>query len=200
VSSKTESGTSVETIEIPDSLPYPEIADFDKVPSLKDKFCYVIKDYPHIGMGLVVVRKMGQVRIRMSDFSGKEISPDKLGVYSQQIEEVMSNYSGRVLSAMRFIRIPQAMFYFAFADEPRLVDVRLSLNKFCGPGWISDFLGKQEIALQEQVGSPLILNEDGLKKIQDGDYGDGNLIFKPSAFKSMVRGEEIVPLYGRMRR
>ena len=197
-----EFGTSMDkTIDIPASKPYPKILSFDQVKQLQNKFCYVIKGYPHRGIGFLVVRQEGNVCIRLSDFDGNLLDPEDLKDYKKSVDTIMTEYSSKIILTMQLIRIPRAMFYIACCDIPRVVDIQFTLNKFCGPGWLIDFIGKQDIPIQEKIGNPILLDKENIAKIinKQDDYGHGDFIFKPSVFKPMVWGEDVIPMYGRIK-
>lgn len=185
-------------VEIPDSLPYPKILPFDQVRELNGKFVYIFKKYPFEGVGLLIKREHDTVCIRLSDFAGTVLQPtgNKLQPY---IDEIMKKYSMRLAVTMRLMHLDQALFYFS-ADNgvARLVDIRFQ-GKFCGPGALADFFGKQKVPIQERVGDPLILDDDNQRLIKScgGDFVPGEYIIKLSAFKFMVRNkDEILPTYG----
>lgn len=186
-------------VTIPDSLPYPKIEPFEKVRELNNKFVYVFKKYNMSeGIGILIKREHEMVCIRLSDFAGNVIQPTGNGVTQSIVDEVMNKHSARLSITMRLMGIDHALFYFSNDNGvTRLVDIRFH-GKFCGPGALQDFFGRQGIPIQERVGDPLILNEENLRMIfsASGDYPIGEYIVKPSAFKFMVRNDEMVPLYG----
>lgn len=185
-------------IDIPDSLPYPKISSFNEVRELNNKFVYVFKKYPCEGIGLLIKRGHDTVCIRLSDFVGNMLQPTDNNVLQPYVEEVMNKHSARLSITLRLMGVDQAIFYFA-ADNgvARLVDIRFH-GKFCGPGALADYFGRQGIPIQERIGDPIILNDDNLRLIMSGgaDYVHEEYIVKPSAFKFMVRDEIMVPMYG----
>ena len=186
-------------IEIPTSLPYPKLCAFDDIKELNKVYCYVIKKYPLSGIGLTVIRQEGNICIRVSDFAGNLLDVSSQNhIYNSCINEVMIKYTPRIVLTMKLSGIPKAMFYFANIEKPILVDMRLSINKFCGPGFLQDIFGKQGIPIQEQIGSPVVLDEEIIEKLCEGhgDYSHGKFIIKPSAFKSIMRGDQLLPMYG----
>lgn len=186
-------------ILIPTSLPYPEIYNLNDVNALRGKFCYVIEKYPLSGVSITIVRKDGNVCVQMADFLGKTINPDNINEnYEGCIDIIMTTLVPRLIVTMKLSGIKQSLYYFANCKDPILVDVRVSLNKFCGPGFVFDIFGRQGIPTQKKIGDPLNLDEEGLKTIKKGKgiYSGGKFIIKPSAFKTMIRGENILPLYG----
>jgi hypothetical protein len=184
--------------QLPKLLPYPKILNFNDMPQLRDKFCYVVKSYPLDGFALLIYRNNQQVHTQFARFSGECLDPTTKGQYSDMIVYILSNYYQKLATLMKYININQAIYYFSENNnELKLVDIRVSLNKFCGPGWIQDFVPKLGIPTQELIGKPIHLIEDNLKKIQDktGEYSNNTFIVKPSAFKFMVHGDEVIPMY-----
>lgn len=182
-------------IELPDLLPYPSIEKYTTLSELSNKLVYIFKHYPQNGVAFIPVISSGQVCIRLSDWSGKLLDP---AVKSDIVEKIMVEYSRKIISTMKVIGVPKAIFYFSNDNGPRLVDMRLNQVKFCGPGYLKDFFGKQNIPIQEQVGEPVYLKSDIIEKILSGaePYTNGRYIIKPSAFKVNVKDENVSPLYG----
>jgi hypothetical protein len=184
---------------VPKLLSYPRILNIDDMPQLRDKFCYVVKSYPLEGIALLIYRHNQQINTQFGRFNGECLDPTVNGPFSTIITNILSNYYQKLAMLMKYININQAIFYFSECQgELRVVDIRVSLNKFCGPGWLQDFVAKVGIPTQELVGKPVHLIEDNLKKIKDkiGEYSTGAFIVKPSAFKFMIHGDEVIPMYG----
>ena len=190
--------TTMKEIELPDPLPYPPLHLITNIPEISGKFCYILKHYLYEGIGLVVTRKAGDVCMRISDWEGNILQIESPGKYQSIIESVMTQYSHKIIVTMKLIGIPRAIFYFSNNPVPCLVDMRLSANKFCGPGYLADFFGKQGIPIQERVGDPVMLDKEHFEKITQhvGIYSDPRFIVKPSVFKTIIRGDKILPLYG----
>lgn len=183
-------------IELPDPLPYPTIRPIQELQELVNKFCYVFRAYPRKGVCLTIVRAEGEVCIRLADWEGKLLSVQDN--QSSFIDQIMTEYSRKITTTMRVIGVPRAIFYFSEDNGPRLVDMRLSINKFCGPGYLADFFGKQDIPTQERIGEPIHLKPEEIKKIATGEgiYTHSSYIVKPSAFKSIIRENNVYPMYG----
>ena len=46
---------------------------------------------------------------------------------------------------MKFMRVPQCMIYLSDGEEDlKVVDLRVSINKFAGPGFIKDIFEAQD--------------------------------------------------------
>ena len=186
-------------IEIPDFIPYSPLFKLEDMKQLRGKLCYILKYYPETGISMIVSRNDNNVAIRLADFSGNFIDPQN--EQDQYVTQIMMEYSRKIILTMRLINIPKALFYFSSDNGiARLVDMRLSLNKFCGPGFLADIFGKQGIHIQERIGDPIQLDESNQKKLLDGigDYS-GGLVIKPSVFKFIVDGDKIHPMYGVVR-
>ena len=185
---------------IPDPLPYHRLYDLRDVKELNNVYCYVLEAYPDEGVAVTVVRDSGDVGIRLSDFSGNIIDVNSMGDLSDYINEIMSDYMRSALAILSAINIDKFILYFSCSSDILLVDIRWDMNKYCGPGWLQDFMGKR-IPVQKQIGKPLVLDEDNRKMLCDGigDYS-GDVVLKPSKFKLMNREDVLVPMYGVIRR
>jgi hypothetical protein len=102
---------------------------------------------------------------------------------------------------MKVIGLKQAIFYLSETEDGfKLVDMRLALDRFCGPGAINDYFGRQGLAVQKMINEPLIMTDENITMLLDGkgDYA-GPLVIKPSAFKFTMVDEQPTPLYGVLR-
>lgn len=184
-------------VEIPEPLPYPVIQPFEAVTQLNNLFCYVLKQYPLEGISLTVVRKDGNVCVRIADWTGKLIDA-ATGEKDPFISQIMKETCPRLVLTMQLIGIPKALFYFSRDDKPRLVDVVLTATKFVSPGFLFDFFGKQGLDIQQIVGNPVFLSPEEVERIKTkvGVYVHDKYIIKPSQFKFIVNGVEATPMYG----
>lgn len=185
------------TIEIPTLLPYPPLHPLKDVPEILDRICYIIEPYPLEGVGVVVSRDTGDVCFRLCNFDGNPLEPED-EKYSEMFEVIFKKLIPRVVYTMKLIGIAMGQFYFACIEDPILVDLQLSMNKFCSPGYLEDIFGKQGLPVQKNVDRPILLDKENLKKLKDGvgNYKSGHFIIKPSTFKSIIRGDKILPMYG----
>jgi hypothetical protein len=185
------------TIEIPALLPYPKIYPLSDIPEILNRICYIIEVYSLDGVGVVVSRDTGDICFRLCDFSGKLLEPDNKK-YHRMFKIIFEKFMPRLIQTMQIISIAKGQFYFSCIESPILVDLRLSLNKFCSPGYLEDIFGRQGLLVQKSVGKPILLDEQNLKKVRDGVgiYESGHFIIKPSTFKSIIRGDEVLPMYG----
>lgn len=188
-----------EIIELPDPVKYYQFFKFDEIAEFKNKYVYVFKHYPDdIGFMIIVIRKNDIINYRLADFSGKIINPIENTILSPHIKTIVEQYLNKLILTIKAIGVKQCIFYFSIADRVRLVDIRLSLNKMCGPGYLKDFFGKQDIPIQEEVCSPLILTDENIValKSKEGMYKHGKFVIKPSVFKVIIKDEDLIPMYG----
>jgi len=183
-------------IELPNPLPYPKIFPFKEVNDLKGKYCYIIKSYPNNGISVTYYCNKSRVFLRLSDFSGKILDVENLGEWQESVETVMKEYVPRINPILSKIGIKKTALYFS---NNRLVDVRWDFNKYASPGFIKDFFGKI-IPTQEEINNPKTIDEEFYEILINGhnDYY-GPLIIKPSNFKLIIRGDELIPMYGAIR-
>jgi hypothetical protein len=167
---------------IVNALPYPAIQHFNDVPAIKDVLCYFIKPYAMSGLSVVVVRGQDGFSIRISDFQGKIINPD-IQPRSNAITTILTRYIPPITAVMKHARIVQAQYYFGGGDC--LIDMRVSANKFVGPGMLRDLFGK------------LMPTQETIKIARASHAETANLkaILKPSAYKTIVRGNDVGPMY-----
>jgi hypothetical protein len=184
---------------LPSILAYPEIQKFDLIPEIVDQFVYVIKSYPTKGLTVLVYRKDETVYFKFGDFAGKTLDPTN----NKQVKLFMEKYSAKFVELMATARIPQAIYYLvAEKDKMRLVDMRVSLNKFAGPGMLRDLYGK--IIDTQEVLKTIQLNSETIEAIKKGTGSyKGGLILKTSVFKTVTRGNApklmMYPMYAKVR-
>jgi hypothetical protein len=122
----------------------------------------------------------GELAVRIGDFDGKPLDP-------RNVDEQITSYIMPLAELMITARIPQAQFYFS---GPTLVDIRKSLDNMVGPGMLKD-LCSQIVPTQEIIDiKPL--DGDLKEAIKQYDY----VILKHSSFKVIVRGDQMLPMYG----
>ena len=99
---------------------------------------------------------------------------------------------------MQAIQLDQAIFYIVKDDVYRLVDIRLSVDKFSGPGMVRDLFYK--VVNTQEVISVINLDQDAIDAIIDGRGSySGKLILKSSAFHTVYRDDKVMPLYATVR-
>lgn len=181
---------------LPTLLSYPKILSLNEVPELGGKFVYFVRAYPLQGLAVMIVRQKEDIFIRIGDWDGKVINPTESAVAT----EFVKKFSPHFVSLMASAKIPQAIFYVSVnGAEMRLVDIRLSLNKFSGPGMVRDLFSK--IIDTQEVIKIDNLTPEAMTAIKnnEGSY-TGSLIVKPSAFKTLDRNKVMYPMYGQVLR
>jgi len=196
----TSSGTS----DVPDILAYPKILKLHEIPEIEGQFVYVIKEYKEEGLAIVIYRDEdeGSVYLAIGDFDGNPINVTNESHPLQWAAlDFATHDSSKIVAMMKTAKIKKMILYISVGDDGdlRLVDLRTSLNKFYGPGMIRDLFGK--IYPTQEVIKTIALDEDTLRAIKRGEGSyKGNLIFKCSKFKTVVRGKEMLPLYAKIER
>jgi hypothetical protein len=191
------SGTSKTVIpQLPTLLSYPKVLTLDEAPELVGKFVYFIRAYKLQGLAVLIARQKEDVFMRIGDWDGKVINPKE----SETATKFVQKYSQPFIGLMSSAAIPQAIFYLSIdGADMRLVDIRMSLNKFSGPGMVRDLFAK--IVDTQEVIKIDNLTPEALLAIKDnsGSYS-GDLIIKPSAFKTIDRNKVMYPMYGLVQR
>lgn len=188
------SGTSKTVIpQLPTLLSYPKILTLDEIPDLVGKFVYFIRAYDLQGLAVLIARQKDDVFMRIGDWDGKVINPKE----SEMATKFVQQHSQSFISLMASAAIPQGLFYIS--TDMRLVDIRMSLNKFSGPGMVRDLFSKvidtQEVLKIDSL-TPEVLTA---VKGNSGSF-TGDLIIKPSAFKTVDRNKVMYPMYGLVQR
>jgi hypothetical protein len=190
----TQSGTSKPRI-IPVMLPHPE--PFTDTALVSGMLCYVVKYYQNAGIScLISHNKNGEVAVTMGDWNGNILDltniKDSLTLIAV---DFLKSQASRLIAISNAAGVKQAIYYFAIdTGIPVLVDIRLSLNKFLGPGMIRDVFGKTydtQMVLKIDV-----MSEQILEQINDkaGLFESGAII-KPSRFRYMEKEDKQIPLY-----
>lgn len=161
-------------------LEYPTIPDITECQDIIGIYCYIINNYEP---GWSILVEHGQsTAIKIGDWNGN-LYDDNNAV----VNKSLSSYVPLLLKIMDGIQISKAQYYFA--NNNKLVDVRISLNKFIGPGMLRDiFSGSidvQDTYLIDSISSDKI---DELKNI-------GKFVVKPSRYRY---NNDMSPLYARI--
>lgn len=197
-SNKTGSGSlTTEPLEI---LPYPSIPDLEDTREIHGQFVYLVEAYPESGLAVVFQKVGDKVSVRMGDFTGKVINPKKPGSNKKIVQEFVTGIMNNLTATLTITGVDQAIMYFSDdKDGLRLVDMRLSINKYTGPGFVRDIFCKQ-MRVQEVV-EIVQLDDELIKKLIDGSGKyPGEYVIKPSRFKFMERGDQVVPMYAKVSR
>ena len=177
-------------------------------PEIRNTLCYIIKHYGSEGLTVSIWREVVQddvvVHIAFGNWRGSTIDLKKPSVNTEAAMLFADNYAKSFIEVMRLIKLHYAQYYFVVdTDGLMLTDVAVgpgpSNVKLCGPGMIRDIFGKlirtQEVVLIEPI------DDRSINAIVSGfgSYG-GDLIIKPSKFKTVVRDKSVCPLYVEVRR
>ena len=171
---------------IPEILPYPQLLPAEKAKLLEGKLCYFIEPYPLEGIAAVVFLSKGLFHIKASRWSGTTISAalDLTKIKKGTPEaEIFAKFMPKIIGIMKYTKIIQAEFYFS--QGKTLVDIRLSANKFMGPGMLRDIFGK--VLETQKVIKTAPVSDEELK--------GATAILKPSAYKTIMADEGPVPFY-----
>lgn len=187
--------------EIPTLIAYPRTLELKQIPEIKDQFVYVIKGYTEQGLTVMICRDLnsGEVFLSIGDFDANPIDLTNDANPLQKIAiEFARNDSPGVIGLMKVAKISQLILYIAvYEKQPILVDLRISQNKFYGPGMIRDLFSK--VYPTQEVIKTIALSQDTIEAINRGEGSyQGDLILKTSAFKTVTRGNELLPMYARV--
>ena len=192
-----QSGSS----ELPSILAYPEVLGYDDVPEIKGQFVYIIEDYPDQGLAVMIKRDEGTVHLGIGDWEGATIDFEKATHPLYPAAHLFATeHAPEFIEMMRLLAIQQMMVYIAVEeDDWQLTDLRVSLDKFYGPGMVRDLFGK--IFPTQVVRKIVSLNEDTIAALEEGKGSyQGDLILKCSKFKTISREKRLLPLYARVSR
>ena len=181
----------------PRLLPHPGFRHLDD--QVLNMFCYVLRHYGNPGPALVISRDGENVCAQFGDWNGNIVDPhDDSHLLHHQMVLLLENIFHKLVLLMRSVGLPQAEFYFS--TDLTLVDVRLAINKFIGPGMLNDVFGKL-VKTPEIIKIEIIDNRvmDAIR--QGGGTYDGELLLKPSKFREMeLPNGSYTPLYAEIKR
>lgn len=179
---------------LPKMLPHPE--PLSDISMITGRLSYVIKYYQNIGISCLIIHDNGNVVVSMGDWAGRTIdlanTKDSLALVAI---DFLQNQAKRLIAISHAAGVKQAIYYFALdTGAPVLVDIRVSLNKFLGPGMIRDVFGKTFNT--QNVLKVDVISEQLLEQINTGtgNYA-GGVIIKPSVFRFTNMDNMPVPLY-----
>lgn len=181
-------------------LPYPALLSGEEC-NVHGIFCYIIEHYGNEGIAILIQHYHGAgSSILVGDWSGQVIdltdSKHPLQVIAQQF---LSQHGLRLIQLTHLIKLPQCILYVAARNKPVLVDVRVSLNKFAGPGMLRDVFGK--VVETQHVIDVKVLDDAVYHSIQSGaEPFASDVIVKPSRFRCSMVGQTAVPIYVEFRR
>lgn len=151
--------------------------------------CYVIKDLDHTDGRTALIKCSKEANaLLIGDRNCRLIDVPKDAKAQHVLRLVPALYK-----VMRHIGLYQAQYYFS--NDLVLTDVRVSANKFVGPGMLRDVFAK--FVDTQDVIKITAIDDVVLQGIKNGAHPyDGNLIIKPSRF----READAHPLYLRFQR
>lgn len=176
----------------PAHVAYPSFIPFAAAPELKNCFCYVLAHYRRGGTSVLIERRKTSddviVKVSFGDWDGTVLNPTG----NAGIKAFAADHLRDFVATMKFCGVPVAQFYLS--DDFTLVDMRVGHGKLTGPGMVRDMFGK--ICKTQNVLKIVTLDEPALKALAGGTGSySGDLIIKPSAFKTVEREKKSVPLY-----
>lgn len=169
----------------PTILPYVPLLELKDVKPILGRLCYFIEPYKLEGVAVVIYLSKGLFHVKASKWSGMTVSADldvtkiKKGTLEA---DILARWIPHIIKIMKYAKIIQAEYYFS---GMMLVDVRLSVDKFIGPGMLRDLFAKT-ISTQKIL-KVAAATEEEMKGI--------TAILKPSVYKTIVAGDDMVPLY-----
>jgi len=181
--------------DLPTLLPYPALIPLDACSAIRGVFCYSFDHYGDIGFSVLISKKDDATRLLVGDWKGNVIDLCNQGAETIAAQKLLTTQGEAIIKLCRAARIDQAQFFFVLSgDNFVLVDVQLSLNKFAGPGMVRDVFGSV-FKTQEIIGID-VLDGDVMDSIVTGTSKfSGNLILKPSCFRSASVDGSLIPLY-----
>ena len=163
-------------------LAYPPLAH--DIGLVRGVFCYIIKPYKLSGISCLIARSDGDVRITVGDFRGNAIDLLAKSSIAVIANEFLKQYLAILIQYTKLVGVDKIIYYFSLRDDNTLVlvDARLSINKFLGPGMLRDVFGKR-LPTQEVKGIEVLSNQL-FEQLQAGTgiFRD-DVILKPSRFR-----------------
>lgn len=182
----------------PKLLPHQGLRELDD--QFSNLYVYIMRHPGPPGPTIVVQKqKDGGVYAQFGDWSGIPIDPtDTTHHLHHGIIDLLANQFHKLQQLMQTCGLTQAQYYFS--ETGILVDVRMALNRYIGPGMLHDVFGKL-------VTTPEIIKVEVLdQRVRDAIEADsgsysGELIVKPSRFREMeLPDHSFVPLYAQVLR
>lgn len=179
---------------------YPTLLPLSSTPEIKGALVYVIKHYGTDGLSVVVERKPVEkdveLNIRYGDWRGNKTDIAVDNQASRAALFFQDQYLKKTIELMRLMRMQAIQLYLVVGQtDLMLTDIRQHQHKLSGPGMVRDIFGRmlptQDVKKVEHL-------DDVMLAAIDAGFGsyEGNLILKPSAFKTVERTElGLCPLY-----
>lgn len=180
--------------DVPSLLSYPRVYPFEETPEILGQYVYPIRRYSLDGLAIVVNIEQNAVRAKIGDWDGRARHDGWL--FEEQEQTFVQRHLSGISELMQAAAIPRALYYVSCGNDGlRLVDMRVSLDRMAGPGMLKD-LFKTIMPVQESISDPVIMDKETIARAEgrEGIFRSG-AIFKPSAFKTILREGEMQPLY-----
>lgn len=187
--------------DLPSLIAYPRIPTLKEVEEeINGQFVYVIEGYVEEGLCVLIKRnsKNDEVFLKIGDFDGNPVTLIEEHPLQEAALRFASEESSNFVEMMRMLGIDQMIFYISVSDSGmKLVDLRASLDKFYGPGMINDLFSKV-FPIQKTIKTTNVTAEV-LSAIYNNEGSfQGDIILKCSKFKTVVKGQELLPLYAKV--
>jgi len=182
--------------ELPTLLPLPPPIPIDEFMGIRGMFCYIIEHYGQTGVSLLICRDGENVQFLVGDWNGNAIPlDDPKDPLWEVAHACLNSVAIMAYQVLKHIKVEQAILYFVISGEKFiLTDVRISLNKFVGPGMLQDVFGK--VLETQRVICIETLNDAIMDSILVGrDRFSPSIILKPSRFRFATLGDDPIPLY-----
>lgn len=183
----------------PSMLPHPKPINISEYDGIKGIFCYIIEHYGYAGISCVIARDITRDRITLSigDWDGNVLDLENR---THPLADTAYRFIGRhgedLARVMHATQVQHAIFYFAIDDKFNfmLVDIRTHLDKFSGPGMIKDVFGSV-VPIQKEIGISMLDDKLFPSIVNGKGIYSGDLILKPSRFRSITVNDNPSPLY-----
>jgi hypothetical protein len=183
---------------LPSLLSYPTLLTPDEI-SLKGMYCYIIEHYSTNGIAIMIHRD-NNINVVTGDWAGNIIDLSDASNLCSVAREYLDKHLSTLCKIITAIKIRQCIFYVAFcSDVPKLVDLRLSLNKFSSPGMLRDVFGK--VVETQKVIDIQVLDDPTYNAVLSGTkLFSGDIILKPNRFRTAMAHDIPLPLYLEIKR
>jgi hypothetical protein len=172
--------------EVPSVLSYPRVQSLEETPELNGIFVYVVRRYALDGLAVVAIRNEDGTTLKFGDWDGNELSSGPL------VDSFLREMASKLLTLMYRTKIEKIQYYIS---NGVLVDARTGRDTFLGPGMVKDVFGRV-VHTQSIIGKPIILTKENLDLINSRTPPyDEPIIIKATSFKTIVRGNEMLPMY-----
>lgn len=175
--------------EIADVRPITQILSYPVLPNdislLKNVFCYIVEWYAQTGLSCLVDRKNGN-RITIGDWAGNTIDLSAEDSTALLARLFVQQQAGLLLDFTKTAGVEVAQYYFVVIDGTkfRLVDVRVSANKFLGPGMVRDVFG-QRFDTQRVIKIDYLTEQLAVQIARRIGHFENGVIVKPSRFAAI---------------